>query len=141
LVREKLKAKDSIKETKRLLENINPHFSYQDKPSIVDIELHIAQNDKDNMAFIQKQKAIFKDIINKYSDIKLDIIECSTEEINNLQTLHIQFNINTEKQTTKITNRQKNKAEKFALDYIIYQELFQIAIIIYNNKIKAENNQ
>jgi predicted ATP-dependent endonuclease of OLD family len=27
------------------------------------------------------------------------------------------------------------------LDYIIYQELFQIAIIIYNNKIKAENNQ
>lgn len=128
--------KQSIIESQWPLENMVPHFSYPNKPSTVDIEFHISNNDKENMLFIQKEKNIISDIISKYSDIKNDIPVCDAKKIKNLQTLHIQFSIDTTNKTAHIINKQKNIADKLALNYIIYQELFQIAIIIYNNKIK-----
>lgn len=133
------KPQQSITENQRPLENIFPHFSYSDKPSKVDMEFHISKNDKENMLFIQKEKEIFSKIINTYSNIKYQIPVCDTKKIQNLQTLHVQFEIDTKNKTVHIINKQKNKVDKFALEYIMYQELFQIAIMIYNNKIKKSD--
>jgi len=131
--------KESIKENKRLLENIVPHFSYENQPSTVDMEFHISQNDKENMLFLQKNRELINNIIKTYSWIKYTIPECKKEKIMNLQTLHTQFSVNTKNKTTKIINTQKNKETNFALNYMKYQELFQIAIMIYNTKIKKTN--
>ncbi len=129
----------SIKENQWPLENMKPHFSYTDKPSTVDIEFHISTNDKENMLFIQKEKDIFSQIIKTYSTIKYDIPTCNSNKIKNLQTLHIQFSIDTQNKTAHIINKQKNKTEAFALHYLIYQELFQLGIMIYNTKIKKSD--
>ena len=130
------KTQESILENQRPLENIWHHFSYPDKPSTVDIEFHMSTNDKDNMIFIQEKQEIFQEIINKYSKTKYKIPKCDIEKIKNLQTVHIQFSIDTKSKTTKIINKQKNGVNKFAINYLIYQELFQISTIIYNEKNK-----
>lgn len=131
---------NSITENQRPLENIFPHFSYLDKPSMVDIEFHVWNNDKENMLFIQKNQKQFADIIKNYSKIKYQIPTCDAKKIQNLQTLHIQFEIDTKNKIAKISNKQKNNVDRFALEYIMYQELFQIAIIIYNEKIKKSDD-
>lgn len=130
---------DSITENQRYLENIYPHFSYTDKPSTVNIEFHISSNDKQNMIFIQKEQIKLQKIIDTYSKTKFQIPKFDIEKINNIQTLSIKFKIDTIKKVAKIVNTQKNKINKFALDYLIYQELFQIAIIVYNEEIRKES--
>ncbi|HCY20989.1 TPA: hypothetical protein DIC40_03955 [Patescibacteria group bacterium] len=130
---------NSIIENQWPLENMIPHFSYQDKPSIVDMEFHVSENDKENMLFIQKKQEIFSKIIETYSTTKYKIPVCDIEKIKNLQTLHIQFTIDTTNKTAHISNKSKNKIENFAIEYLIYQELFQIAIMIYNNNIKKSD--
>lgn len=132
--------KESIKENQRPLENMVPHYSYPDKPSTVDVEFHISINDKENMMFLQKEREKFTEIINTYSNIDYKIPICDTKDIKNLQTLHIQFSIDTTKKTAHIINKQKKKVDIFALTYIIYQELFQLAIMLYNNKIKKSDD-
>lgn len=130
---------NSITESKWPLENMIPHFSYQDKPSTVDMEFHISTNDKENMLFIQKKQEIFSKIIETYSTTKYKLPLCDVEKIKNLQTLHVQFTIDTANKTAYINNTSKNKIEKFAIEYLVYQELFQIAIMIYNNNIKESD--
>ncbi len=128
-----------IVENQRPLENIAPHFSYQDKPSLVDIAFHISNNDKENMLFLQKEQVKISEIIKNFSKISYKIPECDTQKIKNLQTLHIQFEVDTKNKSVHIINKQKNKEDKFALEYIKHQELFQIAIMIYNNEIKKSD--
>lgn len=130
---------NNIIENQWPLENMFPHFSYPDKPSTVDIEFHISTNDKENMLFLQKEREKISDIIATYSTTKYQIPQCDTEKIRNLQTLHIQFSIDTKNQSASIINKQKTSVDKFALEYLIYQELFQLAIMIYNNKIKKSD--
>jgi hypothetical protein len=131
--------KQSITENQRPLENIVSHFSYPDKPSLVDMEFHISNNDKENMLFLQKEQEKISEIIQKYSTTAYQIPKCDTQKIKNLQTLHIQFSIDTKNKIVHITNKQKNKVDGFALEYIINQELFQIAIMIYNKQKKSDD--
>lgn len=123
------------------LENIKKHFAYQDKPSLVDIELHMTANDKENMLFLQKQKIILNTILERYTALPYRILECWTEAIQRLQTLHIQFSVDTENKTATIINKQKTNEEQFAVEYLNYQELFQIAINIFNETFKKDDEK
>jgi hypothetical protein len=103
------------------------------------MEFHISNNDKENMLFLQKEQEKISEIIQKYSTTAYQIPVCDTsEKIKNLQTLHIQFSIDTKNKIVHISKQTKNKSEEFALEYIIYQELFQIAIMIYNKQKESD---
>lgn len=91
------------------------------------------------MLFIQKEREIFSNIISTYSSINYTISQCKDEDIKNIETLKLEFSINTQTKTSKITNNQKDIASQFAVEYLQYQELFQIAIMIYNTKIKKSD--
>ena len=134
------KKKNSISENIWPLDKIIPHFSYKDKPSTIDIEFHISPNDKDNMLFLQKEKDTFNNILKEYTTTNYQIKEYDSNEIKNIQTLHLEFTIDTKKQTAKITNKQKNRINNFTIEYLMYQELFQIMIHIYNTKIKKTDD-
>jgi putative ATP-dependent endonuclease of the OLD family len=125
--------KESILENSWPLENMIPHFSHQDKPSTVELELYISNNDKENMLFLQKERDKISKIIQEYSKVKYEIPVDTSEDIKKIQSIKIKFDIDTKNKIARITNKQKTKSEEFALYYIIYQELFQLAIMIYNN--------
>lgn len=134
---------NSITENIWPLQNLGPHFSYTDKKSIVDIEFAMSANDKNNMIFIQKNKKTLENIINQYSSLKFKIKNCKPRDIINTNYINIRFKIDNKNKRTSIQNKNKSDLNNFIVDYLIYQELFQIAIIIYNEKIrkKWENNR
>ncbi|HCB51702.1 TPA: hypothetical protein DEP21_03975 [Patescibacteria group bacterium] len=118
-----------------------PHFLYTQKPSTIEIELKITNNDKENMFFIQKQKELFNSIIKTYSTIDYTIPSCQTTQIQEIEKIHIRFSIDTTIQTATLIQSKKSESEQFVLDYLIHQELFQLCIILYNEKIRKADQR
>lgn len=123
------------------LHEMRSHIAHPEKPSLVDMQLHITPNDKDNMLFLQKQRNLFNTIIQTNTTLAYTIPEITTQDIQNLQTLHIQFSIDTTNQTATIIRQTRTIQEQFAIDYLTYQELFQICIIHYNAAIKKSEEK
>ena len=115
---------------------IKPHFLSMDKPSFARIHIKITQNDKENLIVIQEKRETLNNIIKTYSTIWYTIPEVNKDDIAELTSLYINFDVDTKSQIVTAKYDGNNPVEQFAFDMLKYQEIIHLAINIFNEKIK-----
>lgn len=116
---------------------IKPHFLTPEKPSFARIDVKVTDNDKENLLFLQKQRVILNQIIQTYSTIWYTIPEMDKTNITTLNNVCVNFDVDTKTQIITAKYDGKSPAEQFAFDMLKYQEVFHLAISIFNDKIRT----
>jgi len=128
-----LTKKNVITENRLFLKNLQKNFTSLHKWSRVILLVKVSYNDFDNLRFLCKFGDKVNEIIKKYSRLKVQFCCMDFQQLVEYKFLNLSFVVDVEKWTVKLNKRNMSHEERFILNYLINQELVQIAMNIYND--------
>lgn len=129
---DKLNFKNVITSNEMTLKKIFKHFGQKDKESKVLIWIKLNDHDIENIWFIVKHKNHFQNILNKYSNIELNLWDIDTQRLSQNKYIDIVFNIDTENNKVLVDTTSLSKEQTIIIEYFKNIELIQIGIMIQN---------
>lgn len=120
---------------------LTSHFLFTDKSSFVNIDTQVRQHDKENLLFLQKQREQLNTIIKTYSTSQYQIPALDPKDIMNVDSVSIDFYVDTKNKTIEAKYNGNNPIEQFVFDFLKYEELFHLCIVLFNERIKKAEEQ